>query len=153
MAPGGRYPRPGTAPWPLVETGATDIDPDLCCCRTTDPDMALGGRMGQGNSVASRDSISCFHQAVPHCPCISSSASLHCAQVILFLFLYRFSMCMLIKVVPTPPVLHDYRQGYLGCLLPYLRCVTVGGGLFRVSPAGPTPQGCGWEHLRCPLPL
>ena len=41
------------------------------------------------------------HQAVPHYPQVSSSASLHCAHILLFLFLFHFSTTyLLLLVVP-----------------------------------------------------
>lgn len=43
------------------------------------------------------------HQAVPHCPRVSSSISLHCAHSPLLLFLFRLSITYLfISVVPRP---------------------------------------------------
>ena len=41
------------------------------------------------------------HQAVPHYPPVSSSASLHCAHILLFLFLFRFSTTSLLLLVAT----------------------------------------------------
>lgn len=47
---------------------------DPCCCRVKDPDMVLGNTSGYS------------YQAVPHCSRVSSSASLHCAHILWFLF-------------------------------------------------------------------
>lgn len=78
---------PGMFPWPLVVTWATDNNPDHYCCRATDSDMSVSSSTCQGISMASGDSSGYSHQAVPHRPCISSSASLHRAQAILLLSL------------------------------------------------------------------
>ena len=52
-----------------------------------DPDTAPGGITGYS------------HQAVPHYPRLSSSASLHCAHILLFHFLFHLSTtywCLLV---------------------------------------------------------
>lgn len=36
----------GMTTWLLVVIGATGIDADPCCCRATDPDMAVSGSTG-----------------------------------------------------------------------------------------------------------
>lgn len=42
------------------------MGPDLCCCRATDPEMALSSLVGQVISVDSGGSKGCSHQTVPH---------------------------------------------------------------------------------------
>lgn len=38
-------------------------------------------------------------QAVPHCPQVFSSTSLHCAHILLFFFLFHFSTTFLLLLV------------------------------------------------------
>lgn len=54
-----------------------------------DPDMAPGGRIGQNPTKALGDITSYSHQAVRNYPGVSSSACLHCALIILLLFLFH----------------------------------------------------------------
>ena len=64
---------------------------DPGCCRITDTDMVPGGSTGQSPTMVPRGITSYSHQAVPHYPQVSSSASLHYAHILLFLFLFHFS--------------------------------------------------------------
>jgi hypothetical protein len=87
-----RQPKPGTSAWPLVVT-------DPCCCRATDLDAS--GSTGQDPTMVSGGIAGYSQQAFPHYPQVSSSASLHCAHVLLFLFLFHFStIYLLLLVVP-----------------------------------------------------
>ena len=52
-----------------------------------DPDMALSGSTGQDPTMVPGGITGYSHQAVPHYPQVSSSASLHTAQTIPSLFL------------------------------------------------------------------
>ena len=59
--------------------------------------MAPGGSTGQGPTVVPGGITGYSHQA--HYPQVSSSASLHCAHIFLFLFLFHFSttyLCLLV---------------------------------------------------------
>lgn len=52
---------PGSGPdpchqWSLMVSGVTDTNTEPGCCRATDPEMALGGRHGLNDTVASVDS-------------------------------------------------------------------------------------------------
>jgi hypothetical protein len=71
-------PRSGTSAWPLVET-----DP---CCRAIDPDMPCCGSTCQVPTMVPDGITSYSHQSVPHYPWVSTSASLHCAHILLFFF-------------------------------------------------------------------
>ena len=57
-----------------------------------DPDMAFSDSTGQGPTVAPDGITGYSHQAVPHYPQVSSSASLH----LLLLFLFHFSTSYLL---------------------------------------------------------
>lgn len=69
-----------TAAWPLVVT-------DLCCCRTTDPDVASGSSTGQNLTMVPCGIASYSQQGVPHYPQVSSSTSLCCIHSLWFLYL------------------------------------------------------------------
>jgi hypothetical protein len=84
-----QQPRPGISTWSLVVT-------DPCCHRAIDPDVATGGNTGQNPTMA-LGGITCYsHHAVPHYRPVSTSASLHCAHILLFLFLSHFSTTYLL---------------------------------------------------------
>jgi hypothetical protein len=76
--------RLGTCVWPLVVT-------DPCWCRAMGLDVAPSSSTGQDPTMVPGAMTSYSHQAVPHYPQIYRSASLHCAHVLLFLFLSHFS--------------------------------------------------------------
>ena len=62
------------------------INTDPCYGRATDQDVALGGSMGLDITMASGSSTGRSHQAAPHLHHVSSSASLHSAQIASLLF-------------------------------------------------------------------
>jgi hypothetical protein len=72
-------PRPGTSAWCLVVT-------DPSCCKATGPDVAPSGITGYDPTTVPGGIISYSHQAIPHCPWASSSASLLCAHILSFSF-------------------------------------------------------------------
>ena len=61
--------------------------------------MAPGGSTGQDPTMVPDGITGYSHQAVPHYPRVSSSASLHCAHILLFLFLFHFSTTYLLLLV------------------------------------------------------
>jgi hypothetical protein len=64
--------------------------------------MALGVSVVQNLTMALDGITSYSHQALPHHPQVSSSTSLHCAHIVLLLFLSHFSiMHLLILVVSS----------------------------------------------------
>jgi len=89
------------------------------------------------------------HQAVPHYPQVSSSASLHCTHILLFLFLFHFSTTYLLLSVVLRLSEHlgssqewsqkcyalfvhyGTRQGPYGLI--FIPRLTVLGGTFPVS--------------------
>lgn len=88
-----QQPKPGMSVWPLVKT-------DPSCCRATGPDVAHIGSRSQNPTMVPQGITSYSHRAVPLYPPVSSSASLHCAHVLLFLFvLHFFTTALLLSVV------------------------------------------------------
>lgn len=94
----------------------------------SDNKMPLGGSTGQDHMRH----LYLPHQAVPHNPWVSSFPSLHCACILLFLFLYHFSNTYLLLLLawnlwvpvvisavisevlcPTP--VYGNERGHLGC--------------------------------------
>ena len=78
--------------WPLVVT-------DSCYYKAMDSDIVLGCNMTQKLTLVLGSIISYSYQVDPHCPQVFSSPSLHCAHILLFLFLYRFSTTYLLLLV------------------------------------------------------
>lgn len=76
-----QQPRSGTSAWVLGVTCATNIDSDLCCCKSTDSDMALRDSIGLDITMTSDGSADLSYQPVLHIPSlsVSSSACLHSA--------------------------------------------------------------------------
>lgn len=72
---------------------------DLCCCRATDTDVSLRGRTSQDPTMVTGGISSSSHQPVPHYPQVSTSASLHCTYILLFIFLFHFCSTHLILLV------------------------------------------------------
>lgn len=85
----GRWPRPGKSSWPLVVT-------DTCCCRAKDPDIALGGSTGQDLTMPLGGTTNYSHWAVSHYCQVSSSASFHCAYILLLPSLIHLSTTYLL---------------------------------------------------------
>lgn len=75
------------ATWSLAVTWDTAINIDLCLYRATGRDITLRGTKSGVITMASNSSAGYSHQAVPHHPLVSSSASLHSSQTIVVLSL------------------------------------------------------------------
>ena len=61
--------------------------------------MSPTGSTGQDSTIDSGGITGYSHQAVPHYPQVSISASLHCAHILLLLFLFYFSATDLLLLV------------------------------------------------------
>ena len=99
-----------------------------------DSNMALSGRTGQDPTVIPGGITSYSHQAVPQYLQVSSSVSLHCTHILLFLFLFHFSTTyLLFLVVPRLCIMSS--RGHLGPGLPPEACAVPGwtGGHLRLS--------------------
>lgn len=94
-----QQPRPGTSAWLLVVTCATNIDSDLCCCKSTDSDLELSGPTGLDITMASDGSAGLSHVSPFRIsPRVSSLTCLHSAQIILLLF----SSTPYLSIIVTP---------------------------------------------------
>lgn len=71
------------------------------------------------------------HQAVPDCPWLYSSASLHCAHILLLLFLFHFytTYWLLLAAPGTPGVWGHFRSG-LRSAMSHLCSMAPGRGPF-----------------------
>ena len=63
------------------------------------PDMAPGGSTSQDATMVAGSITGYSHQAVPPYPQVSSSVSLHCAHILLFLFFFHFSTTYLVLLM------------------------------------------------------
>ena len=84
-------PRPETDTWSLVITYP-------CRCRAMDPATALGSSTSQ-ELMFLGGVTGYLHQDVPQHPQVSSSASLHCSHILLFLFLFHFFTTYVLHLV------------------------------------------------------
>jgi hypothetical protein len=78
--------------WPLLVA-------DPCCCKVTGPNVAHSGSKDKDHTMVPGDITSCLHLTVPLYPGVFSSASLYCAYILWFLFLFYFSTIYFLLLV------------------------------------------------------
>lgn len=125
MAPGHQHGfmqqhRPLTPDWPLIAIQVTDVNTDLGCSKSMEPDMATGSSLGLDLSMAWAGCAGSSYHPVPHLTAITFPVP-HLCTVFHFILPWGSDWCLSISFFSSPPPLDSH--GDLG--------ISLGISLFR----------------------